>query len=290
MKIDLRIQKDGNREGVFPLLAKCFPEHWAPRIARGEARFPLPITSVIAECGEIIVGHCGIIMFEFYLGTKLWKAAGLCSVAVDPDYQGQGIAGKMFDHVLEYCQKNQIFFSPLYTGVPQVYEKRGWQLYKSFAPKKIFGAGSDFHSLYKNKLSEQQQSDIRQLYSNGFIFDGKIKRSELRWNALFANKSLYWCLTENAYALVIKDQENYILCESYSQDDCWDGLLSSGLLLSLPPTHPVLVNHDSIDSPIDIWHEEVVMVNIINSKSAEKAGLTVAIEQHSFFFPLPDKF
>ncbi|MDD2479803.1 MAG: hypothetical protein PHS31_07910, partial [Victivallaceae bacterium] len=71
---------------------------------------------------------------------------------------------------------------------------------------------------------------------------------------------------------------------------CWDGLLSSGLLLSLPPTHPVLVNHDSIDSPIDIWHEEVVMVNVINSKPAEQAGLTVAIEQHSFFFPLPDKF
>jgi hypothetical protein len=31
-------------------------------------------------------------------------------------------------------------------------------------------------------------------------------------------------------------------------------------------------------------------MNIINAKPAKEAGLTKAIEQNTFFFPLPDKF
>lgn len=290
MKVDLRIEISGNREAVFPLLAKCFPEHWAPRVARGEACFPLPVISTIAECDGVLVGHCGLLIFEFWLRSKLQKAAGLCSVAVDPDYQGLGIGGKMFDHALEYCQKNQIFFSPLYTGVPRVYEKRGWQLYQLPAPKKNLQKKDNSLPSYQNQLSEQQQNDIRKLYSNGFIFDGKVNRSELKWNALFANKNLYWCLTEDAYALVSKDGGNNILCEAYAQNNCWDELPTDGLLFSLPSTHPLLANHDLANSAIDIWHEEEIMVNIINAKSAEDAGLTIALAKHSLFFPLMDKF
>ncbi len=290
MKVDLRIQESGKREEVFPLLAKCFPEYWAPRVASGDAHFSFPVISVIAECNGIVTGHCGISIFEFHLGGELQKAAGLCAVAVDPDCRGMGIAGKMCDHVLEYCRAKQIFFSPLYTGVPKVYEKRGWQLYKLSAPKKLSATNNNFLSLYKNELNEQQQNDIRKLYSTGFVFDGKVKRSEISWNALFANKNSLWCLTENAYALVIKDEDNYILCEAYAQNECWNELLTDGLLLSLPSTHPLLTSHDLKDSPIDIWHEEVAMINIINAKPAEQAGLTKAIEQSTFFFPLPDKF
>ena len=290
MKVDLRIQESGERKEVFPLLAKCFPEYWAPRVARGEARFSFPVISVIAECDGAVTGHCGISIFEFYLDGKLQKAAGLCAVAVDPDCRGMGIAGKMCDHVLEYCWSKKIFFSPLYTGVPKVYEKRGWQLYKLPAPKKFAGAKNNSHAAYKNELSEQQRNDIRKLYSNSFIFDGKVRRSEISWNALFADKNYLWCLTENAYALIIKDEENYILCEAYAKNDCWDGLLKNELLLSLPSTHPLLKKCDFEDSPVDIWHEEVAMVNIINNKPAEEAGLTKAIEQKTFFFPLADKF
>ena len=289
MKVDLRIQESGKREEVFPLLAKCFPEYWAPRVAKGEARFSFPVTSVIAECDGIVTGHCGVGIFEFYLDGKLQKAAGLCAVAVDPDCRGMGIAGKMCDTVLEFFRTKEIFFSPLYTGVPKVYEKRGWQLYKLPAPQRTSATNNSI-SLYKNELDEQQKNDIRELYSNGFVFDGKVKRSELSWNALFANESLSWCLTKNAYALIIKDGENHILCEAYAKNDCWDGLLTDGLLLSLPSTHPLLKKGDLKDSPIDIWHKEVAMVNIVNVKPAEEAGLSKAIEQNTFFFPLPDKF
>jgi len=291
MIVDLRIQESGKREEVFPLLAKCFPEYWAPRVARRETHFSFQVISVIAECDGVVTGHCGISIFEFYLAGKLQKAAGLCAVAVDPDCRGMGIAGKMCDHVLEYCRSEGIFFSPLYTGVPKVYEKRGWQLYKLSAPKKLSITSNNSHYLYKNQLNEQQQNDIRKLYSTGFVFDGKVKRSELRWNALFADKNSLWYLTENTYALVIKYGENHILCEAYAQNECWGELLTDGLLLHLPSAHPLLTkNYDLIDSPADIWHEEVAMVNIINAKSAEEAGLTKAIEQNTFFFPLADKF
>jgi len=290
MKVDLRIQESGKREEVFPLLAKCFPEFWAPRVASGEAHFSFPVISVIAECDGIVTGHCGISIFEFYLDGKLQKAAGLCAVAVDPDCRGMGIAGKMCDHVLKYCQKKQIFFSPLYTGVPKVYEKRGWQLYELSLPKKLSTANNNSLSLYQKKLNEKQQNNIRELYSNGFVFDGKVKRSELKWNALFANKDFSWYLTENAYALVFKDGENYILCEAYAENNCWNELSIDGLMLSLPSTHPLMKNCNLTVSPIDIWHEEVAMVNIINAKPASSAGLSKAIEQNTFFFPLPDKF
>lgn len=289
MKVNLRVEESGKREEIFPLLAKCFPEYWAPLVALGKTYFSFPLVSVIAECDGIVTGHCGIYIFELYLNGKLQKAAGLCAVAVDPDCRGMGIAGKMCDTVLDYCHGKNIFFSPLYTGVPKVYEKRGWKLYKLSAPQRTSATNKNLSS-YKNKLNEKEQNAVRELYSNGFIFDGKIKRSELKWNTLFSNKDFLWYLTENAYALVLKDGENYILCEAYAKNDCWNELSRDGLLLSLPATHPLLKKQNLEDSPIDIWHKEVAMVNIINTKPAFLAGLVKAIEENTFFFPLPDKF
>lgn len=290
MEIKLRIQESGKRKEVFPLLAKCFPEYWAPRVEAGETKFSFPVVSVIAECNGIVCGHCGIYIFEFYLKGKTQKAAGLCAVAVDPDCRGMGIAGKMCDHVIEYCRSKEIFFSPLYTGVPKVYEKRGWQPYGLSTPKELCLSDNNFYAVFKNDLNRNEQDIIRKLYSEGFTFDGKVKRSDLSWQSLFNNKSLYWCLRDNAYALAVKDGGSHILCEAYSADNNWDGLLTGKVLLHLPSTHPLLQSLPLLNSNVDIWHEEIAMVNIIDAGAADATGLTKVIEENSLFFPLPDKF
>ena len=108
-------------------------------------------------------------------------------------------------------------------------------------------------------------------------------------------------MTENAYALIIKDDNNYILSEAYARNDAWNELLpvvmNSGkdeLLLYLPSNHPLLNEASKhcalIDSSEDIWHGEVAMVNMIDENLAEQSGLTNMIAQKKLFFPLADKF
>lgn len=304
MQVNLSIREDGERKEVFPLLAKCFPEYWALKVARGEACFSFPVISVIAECDNTVSGHCGILVFEFYLNGQWHKAAGLCAVAVDPECRGMGIAGKMCDEVLEYCRSKEIFFSPLYTGVPKVYEKRGWQLYDLPRPQKIFckqlQTKAD-HVFNGPELNEQQKSRIRDLYLKGFAFDGKVKRSDLKWNSLLPGKSQYWYLDEDSYALMFKDHDSYILVEANATEayrkTLLDELLTVAegeLLLHLPPGHPLLsqaaANYDLTDSDADLWHDEVAMTNIVSTEPAETSGLKTVLEQNALFFPLPDKF
>jgi predicted acetyltransferase len=305
MGINLKIQKSGKREEVFQLLSKCFPEYWAPKVANGEAYFSFPVISVIAESDNKVSGHCGIFIYEFYLNNTLHKAAGLCAVAVDPECQGMGIAGKMCDKVIEYCREKEIFFSPLYTGVPKVYEKRGWRSYNLPSPQEISVdklEAVDNYTVYKSaELNEKQKSLINLFYSDGLNFDGKVKRSALKWDSLFSSESNFWLVTENAYALLINDGENYILAEAYGKNAFGAAIVmnllkfsQNKLLLLLPPEHDLFSNITDncvlASSDVDIWHGETAMTNIIIEETAQDTGLARAIKENSFFFPLPDKF
>ncbi len=302
MEINIKIKNDSNEnKKVFQLLAKCFPEYWGTRLAQGEARFAAPIVSVIAECNGAVVGHCGIYIYNCHLGGKLQKTAGLCSVAVDLDFRGRGIAGKMCDSVLDYCKDNGIFWGPLYTGVPQVYEKRGWKIYDFPQIKEVSSSELDSgQPLLENNLNEDQRRTIKALYSSGYIFDGKVDRSDSEWNTIFSNKSFFWKLSAAGYALIIKDDDYYILSEAYSKDGNWKEVLdfsvsaAGKLLIYLPEKHPFIVENERIynlhKSFIDIWHHEVAMVNVMNSHAQGISFLKRALEHHSLFFPLADKF
>lgn len=77
--------------------------------------------------GDKIIGGMGVIENDFHDRKDL--SPNVCAVYTEPEYRGQGIAGRLLDFTVEDMRSKGI--SPIYlvTGHTGFYERYGWEFY-----------------------------------------------------------------------------------------------------------------------------------------------------------------
>ena len=217
---------------LVPLLLRCFPDFWEPRLKRGMRSFPYDLKLFCARQNGQLVGTVGIHAYQFVLNHKVIVCGGLSDVGVDPGLRGRGIASAMQDFALRYCRdKFPCPMMPLYTDKPGVYLSRGWQLYEPDRTGEIrtedFPKHDAFRLDFRNirkavwqfKQPPENQEEklfrtILRIYRDGQTFNGKCMRSVKTWQELFAEPEHEWRLEKDTYFLYRKDR----LLEAYSAD------------------------------------------------------------------------
>ena len=269
---------------LVPLLMRCFPDFWEPRLKRGLRSFPYDLKLFTAEMDSNLFGCIGLHDYPFYMDNQLVRCYGVSDVAVDPDYRGKGYSYDLQRFVLEYSRNNpESGFLPLYTDKPGVYRRLGWTVYESdrsseirvedFPKKQTFRF--DIDQIRQDFLRgnccaetevEKKASAIMELYRTGHCFNGKCERSGKTWWELFADPEYEWQLEENVYYLYRGD----VLYEAYSCD-------------SAHPVSRFTPHHGGHDS-------NKVMVNFSKINNQTENDISAAIKAGTLIFPAADVF
>ena len=268
---------------LVPLLMRCFPEFWEPRLKRGMRSFPYDLRLFTTRQDGQLIGCIGLHGYPFLLDDGIIECFGVSDVAVDPDYRGKGYAHELQKFVIDYCRKKDCSgFMPLYTEKPGVYQRLGWRVYESdcsneiriedFPKRKVFRLDPEKIRLSflqgKGKAGTDEEviaGTIMTIYSHGRSFPGKCIRSGKIWWELFADPEYQWQFEGDAYFLYRGD----MLYEAYSSD----------------PAHPV-----SAFTPKHGGHDSnKVMVNFVKNDHS-KMEISAAINDKSFVFPAADVF
>lgn len=270
---------------LVPLLMRCFPEFWAPRLAEKKYSFPYDLKLFAAYIDGKLMGCIGVHEYRFYLEGNIYSCGGVSDVAVDPDHRGRGYALQLQNFVLEYCKRNyrSISLLPLYTDKPGVYTRLGWKVYESdpstavkscdFPPGNVFKFRApllDIRTLQGRKApaneDERKALHIMEIYNGGKVFNGKCCRSVKTWWELFTDSHHFWTLKDETFCLYRED----ILLETYSLTPGYEKL-------TFTPCHG---GHDS----------NKVMVNLPRMKYESDRLLARALEERTFVFPAADVF
>ena len=270
---------------IVPLLLRCFPDFWEPRLKRGMRSFPYDLKLFCARQDGQVVGTVGIHDYQFILNRKVIVCGGLSDVGVDPGFRGRGIAAAMQDFALRRCrEKFPCPVMPLYTDKPGVYLSRGWQLYEPDRTHEISAEVFPKHDTFRLDLSRIRKTvwqlrqspesreekifrTIQRIYRDGQSFDGKCLRSVKTWQELFAEPEHEWFLEDDAaYYLYRKDR----LLEAYSTD----------------PEHPVRKF-----VPAQGGHSEnKLMLNLQNASDPLTREIAAAVKKRTLLFPIADTF
>ncbi|MFA6929476.1 MAG: GNAT family N-acetyltransferase [Lentisphaeria bacterium] len=270
---------------LIPLLLRCFPDFWEPRLAREQFSFPYDLKLFAGCLNGRPLACIGIHDYQIIMDGRVLPLGGLCDVCVDPDFRGLGFAYQLQDYVLHYClAKTEYRAMPLYTDKPGVYRSRGWQQYEGkrsreisladFPPLNTFslaGSSLDLRKIWRTggdtlRPAEKIAREITSIYQAGRVFDGKCLRSAKVWNELFAEPLHCWRLDKNTYFLYRGER----LLEAYSRDE----------------SHPV--NHFFPLQETPDGHQ--VMINILHSEDAAQNSLSAAIAAQQLVFPAADVF
>ena len=269
---------------LVPLLMRCFPDFWEPRLKRGLRSFPYDLKLFTAELDSRLFGCIGLHDYPFYMDDNVVRCYGVSDVAVDPDYRGKGYSHDLQRFVLEYSRNHsESGFLPLYTDKPGVYRRLGWEVYESDRSSEIrtedfpekqtfrFDVGQIRLSFLRGGCSaeteaEKKASAIMELYRKGHRFNGKCERSGKTWWELFADPEYKWQLEENVYYLY----RGEILYEAYSCD-------AAHPVSKFTPRHG---GHDS----------NKVMVNFSKNNNQAENDISAAIESGTLIFPAADVF
>ena len=285
---------------ILALLAKSFPDYWAPLIRNGLDHLQYGNTPFVATGGSRIVGTFGMKKLPVSLNGIQSLTAGICSVAVDPEYRGLGIATKLSSFALDYCRNENIGTSILFTDKPAVYEKSGWRICPWRKPLRIMKKNRTDRigtGIIHGIPSDFELELLQNIYRNGSPdFNGKIIRSREYWeNIVFNNlqKNAVCLLTEKAYALLYCKNDSCNLIEMFSLSDdiavfgkLFDNVLDfakGDINVSLPEKHPLMSLVNSYDSGItyDLYGEEF-MINVLNPSLAGVSD--------DFYIAYADKF
>ena len=269
---------------LVPLLMRCFPDFWEPRLKLGLRSFPYDLKLFTAELDSRLFGCIGLHDYPFFMDYSIVRCYGVSDVAVDPDFRGNGYSLDLQRFVLDYSRdKAASGFLPLYTDKPGVYKRLGWTVYESDRSIEIrtedFPKGRTFRfEIGKIRLSflrgdapaespeEKSASVIVKLYESGHRFNGKCERSGKTWWDLFADPEYEWQLEENVYYLYRGD----VLYEAYSSD----------------PGHPV-----SRFTPRHGGHDSnKVMVNFSKISNQKEEEISAAVKAGTLVFPAADVF
>ena len=269
---------------LVPLLMRCFPDFWEPRLKLGLRSFPYDLKLFTAKLDSRMFGCIGLHDYPFFMDDSIVRCYGVSDVAVDPDFRGNGYSHDLQRFVIDYSRdKAASGFLPLYTDKPGIYKRLGWTVYESDRSTEIraedFPKGKTFRfEIGKIRLSflrggtpaespeEKTASAIVKLYESGHCFNGKCERSGKTWWELFADPEYEWQLDENVYYLYRRD----VLYEAYSSD----------------PGHPV-----SRFTPRHGGHDSnKVMVNFSKISNQKEEEISAAVKAGTLVFPAADVF
>ena len=109
-------------------LIKQFPEKLL------QEHLPEPEEFTIAEVDNQIVGCCALEIYS-------QRLAEIRSLAVSPEFQGQGIASKLIEASLQEAKEKQIYEVLTITGSSSLFEKQGFGTFNNekYALLKILG-------------------------------------------------------------------------------------------------------------------------------------------------------
>lgn len=134
--------------------------------------------------GNEFLGNAGLMPLKIYYQNKIIEIIGVGAVATMPSYRNQGIAKYLMQHCMQIIDEQQLP-AALFTEVEAVYKKHGFeslnQVYLACEIKlnKLNTGSFEFEileSLYNDQLSE-----MKDVYENSFILDGKIVRDKNYW-------------------------------------------------------------------------------------------------------------
>ncbi len=271
---------------LVPLLMRCFPDFWEPRLKRGMRSFPYDLKLFTAKIDGRLIGTVGIHDYQFLLDCAVIPCGGLSDVGVDPDFRGRGYAGELQDFAWEYCRKHycRCPMMPLYTDKPGVYLSRGWLLYEPDRSREIRTEDFPKHDVFRPDFRKIRKAvwqfrqppenreekifrTILRIYRDGQPFDGKCMRSFKTWLELFAEPEHEWRLEDDVtYYLYRKDR----LLEAYSAD----------------PRHPV---REFV--PVQGGHNgNKLMIRLADSTDRLTAKIAAAVKNRTLLFPIADTF
>ncbi|MBO4631811.1 MAG: GNAT family N-acetyltransferase [Lentisphaeria bacterium] len=263
---------------LVPLLRRCFPEFWNPRLQRGLRTFPYDLRLFTAKLDGKLIGTVGIHDYQFLLNGKNLLCGGLSDVGIDPDFRGRGYARQLQDFALRYCRNNPEFncpMMPLYTDKPGVYLSQGWQLYEPDRSREIctedFPKRNAFRLEY-NLLGSPGNPEhekirlIQTIYREGQNFNGKCLRSAETWQELFREPEHEWELECDTYYLYRKDR----LLEAYSAN----------------PSHPVR-NFVPVQGG---YGPNKLMLNLQCPEHELVREVVEEIRHSQLYFPIADTF
>lgn len=278
------INQDKRFDELLPLLMRCFPDFWGPRLKQDKKSFPYDVHLYTAYLESQMIGCIGIHHYPFFLNTEDVSSYGVSDVAVDPDFRGKGYAREMLNFVLDFVHKNTTEeFLPLYTDKPGVYTGLGWQVYESDRSTEIsirdFPKGKTFrfehvrdgiiHGYDHSAPTPEEQLalEIILLYVHqAHNFCGKCSRSAKTWIELLTDPEYEWQYDGTTCFLYRGDE----LYEAYSKD----------------PNHPVTKftpKHGGHDS-------NKVMVKLSKITNRKEEDIAAAIDQKRLVFPAADVF
>ena len=270
-------------EELIPLLMRCFPEFWEPRLKQGLRSFPYDLTLFSAKLEGEIIGCIGAHDYPFLLGNRVIECCGVSDVAVDPDHRGKGYALELQKFIMNHCrQKTLSGFLPLYTEKPDVYQRMGWRIYESSRSDEIrskdFPKGKTFRldpgklrlAFLRGKGKARTEEEliagtVMTIYDQGRTFPGKCVRSGKTWWELFADPEYEWQLEGNTYFLYRGDD----LYEAYSSDRTHE-------VSKFTPKHG---GHDA----------NKVMINFVKNNQT-KGEIAAAVNDKTLIFPAADVF
>ncbi len=272
-------------EELIPLLMRCFPAFWGPRLARGVHSFPYDLKLFCMELDGQRMGTAGIHEYPFLFHGAAVSCGGLCDVGIDPDFRGHGYAGFLQEFALAYCRNHYPHYPlvPLYTDKPAVYKSHGWQLYEpdrlleiraeDFPKSRAFCLNVPEESMDCLRMKRRPQSRdeeimhaIQCIYAQGILFNGKCLRSAETWRELFSNPEHEWVLENQTYFLYRGPR----LLEAYSTI----------------PDHP----SGRFIPAQGGYGSNKIMLNLQRSAEDRMDQLEETIERKALFFPIADTF
>ena len=277
---------------ILPLWELCFPDFWE-QLAVKNGKLPYEEICFAAFDGCRAVGHCGIIPYTIECGGKLFRMAGIASVATLPEYRHRGIARDLCGFAAVWAENLGFESAPLYTAYFRVYESASW---RKLAVPPALSASSGNGASWKrgSELTAQEKSLIPEIYSVSGSFDGKVIRQTSgtlhSWERIFAEPDFLFAVTEKMYS--VKADETVIEFNALpdvplaSRKEFFHTLGSNGktdfLLPPAPEIKELLSSLELQPSPHDPMHGELPMIRDFGNRHFHSA--------HEIFFPVTDKF
>lgn len=135
--VTLRDAGPGDTDDLLALHAAAFPTNAESELVADLLAGHDVLFSILAECRNRIVGHALLSGMTHEDGGSVRGLVGLGPLAVDPDFQGQGLGSALVREAVRQCRDNRV--TALFAlGDPGFYQAQGFQ------PASTLNLSSDF--------------------------------------------------------------------------------------------------------------------------------------------------
>ena len=151
--VNIRKETPSDHKNVFTLVTKAFDgveytdhrEQYLVERLRHSPAF-IPELSLVAEINGQIVGYVLLTRISIKNGDKEWPSTALAPVAVDPDFQGQGVGGALI-MAAHRIAMDAGYTSVILLGHAEYYPKFG------YVPTVNFGISLPFEAPAENCMA-----------------------------------------------------------------------------------------------------------------------------------------